>query len=375
MVTGDHVSDSDSLDGRATDGECGQYTGVSGTETSQGPGADERLVDLAEIRAAAARISSVVLRTPLLPFRAGDFVKPESLQPTGSFKIRGAFNALAQLSPGERARGVVTHSSGNHAQAIARAARILDLRALVVMPDNAPAAKVAGVRRDGAEIVFVGPHNEERVARAHEIAERDGMVLVPSANHRAVVAGQGTIGLEIHEQLAERGLGDVPLVLVPIGLGGLAAGVSIALKTLRPDVHVFAVEPAVAADAHESLARGVITPWPADQTASTIADGLRGEAPSPIPFSHLRRHLDGIVLVTEAEIVAAMQVAATEAHLVLEPSGATSLAGLLFRRAELPGGPAVAVLSGGNLDPARYVEFLAQDTGVATDADVAQGKG
>lgn len=340
-------------------GGCAQYTGVTDQET--GP-----LVSLDDIRAAAERIRRIALRTPLLPFRAADFVKPESLQPTGSFKIRGAYNTLAQLSPQQRARGVVTHSSGNHAQAIARAARILGIRALVVMPSNAPTAKVAGVRRDGAEIIFVGPHNEERVTRAHEIAEHDGMILVPSANHRQVVAGQGTIGLEIVEQWAAAAIEEAPLVLVPVGLGGLGAGVATAVKTLRPEAHVFGVEPAVAADARDSLTTGALTPWPAEQTASTIADGLRGEAPSPIPFAHLQRYLDGIVVVSEDEIVAALQVAAHEAHLVLEPSGATSLAGLLFRHDELPAGPAVAVLSGGNLDPARYIEFLGQDTGIAT---------
>jgi threonine dehydratase len=327
------------------------------------------LITLADIRAAAERISGVALLTPLLPFRDRDLVKAESLQLTGSFKIRGAYNALALLSPQERARGVVTHSSGNHAQAIARAARKLGIRALVVMPNNAPAAKVAGVRRDGAEIIFVGPHNEERVARAHDIAERDGMILVPSANHRDVVAGQGTVGLEIVDQLAAAGIDEPPLVLVPVGLGGLGAGVATAVKSLRPQAHVFGVEPAVAADARDSLAAGRLMPWPAEQTASTIADGLRGEAPSPIPFAHLQRYLDGIVVVSENEIVAALQVAAREAHLVLEPSGATSLAGLLFRRAELPADPVVAVLSGGNLDPARYIEFLGQDTGSAGPAD------
>ena len=340
-------------------------------QTSQPSASGDGLVTLEDIHAAAERIRAVALRTPLLPFRERDYVKPESLQPTGSFKIRGAYNALARLTAAEREQGVVTHSSGNHAQAIARAARLLGMRALVVMPNNAPAAKVAGVRRDGADIVFVGPHNEERVARAHEIAEHDGMILVPSANHRDVVAGQGTIGIEILEQLAAVGIADAPLVLVPVGLGGLGAGVATAVKWLRPEAHVFGVEPAVAADSRDSLAAGEPTPWPADQTASTIADGLRGEAPAPIPFAHLRRYLDGIVVVAEDEIVAAMQVAAREARLVLEPSGATSLAGLLFRRAELPPGPAVAVLSGGNLDPLRYVEFLAQDTS-ATGAGTEQ---
>jgi len=315
-------------------------------------------VTLDDVRAAAERISGIAVRTPLLPFREGAWLKPESLQPTGSFKIRGAYNTLSQMTTEERARGVVTHSSGNHAQAIARAARLLGIRALVVMPNNAPAVKVAGVRADGAEIEFVGPHNEERVARAHEIAQDDGMNLVPSANDVRVIAGQGTIGLEIVEQLAAAGVSDAPVVLVPVGLGGLAAGVATAVKALRADAHIFGVEPEIAADTRDSLARRELTPWPSDQTSRTIADGLRGEAPAPIPFRHLLANLDGVVVVTEAEIGAAVAVAAGEAHLVLEPSGAVSLAGLLNRQAELPTGPVVCVLSGGNVDPARYVELL-----------------
>jgi threonine dehydratase len=316
-------------------------------------------VNISGIGAASERIRGIALRTPLLPFRDGAWLKPECLQPTGSFKIRGAYNTLAQLTPDERSRGVVTHSSGNHAQAIARAARLLGVRAVVVMPSDAPAVKVAGVRADGAEIVFVGPHNEERVARAHEIAERDGMNLVPSANDPRVIAGQGTIGMEIVEQLADLGVTQPPTVLVPVGLGGLAAGVSTAVKALRPDAHVWGVEPELAADTRDSLARRELSPWPAEQTSRTIADGLRGEAPAPIPFRHLLAMLYGVVTVSEGEIIAAMAVAAREARLVLEPSGATSLAGLVFRDSELPPGPKVAVLSGGNVDPARYLELLA----------------
>lgn len=316
---------------------------------------------LDDIRAARTRLTGVAIRTPLLPFRDDAFIKPESLQPTGSFKLRGAYNALSQLTDEERARGVVAHSSGNHGQAVARAARLLGIKAVVVMPNNAPNVKVAGVRADGAEIVFVGPHNEERVARAHEIAEQNGMMLVPSANHPAVMAGQGSIGLEIHEQLAEIGLPDGPVsVVVPVGLGGLAAGVSGALAEVRPSARVFGAEPILAADTLDSLAAGVRTAWPAEQTARTIADGLRGEMPAELPFEVLRRHLAGVVTIEESEIVAAMKVAAREARLVLEPSGAVPLAALLFHRHELDtNGPIVVVASGGNVDSDRFVEWLA----------------
>lgn len=336
---------------RATDGPCGQYTHV--TTNSD--------LTIDDIRAAAVRLRGIVIHTPLLPFGDGNFIKPESLQPTGSFKIRGAYNALAQLSPDERARGVVAHSSGNHAQAIARAARLLGIRAIVVMPNNAPQIKVDGVRSDGAEIVFVGPYNEERVARAHEISDHDGLALIPSANHPHVIAGQGTIGLEIVDQLREAQIDGPPIVLAPIGLGGLAAGIAMAVKTLRPDGNVFGVEPALAADARESLAEGRRVVWPSAKTSQTIADGLRGETPSEIPFAILQRHLSGVIVVEETEIVEAMKVAARRARLVLEPSGATALAALLSHRDELPAGPVVVIASGGNVDPARYVEWLAQD--------------
>ena len=315
---------------------------------------------LDEIRAARTRLAGVALQTPLLPFRDNAYIKPESLQPTGSFKIRGAYNALASLTDDERSRGVVAHSSGNHGQAIARAARLLGIRAVVVMPDNAPDVKVAGVRGDGAEIVFVGPHNEERVARAHHIADQEGLILVPSANHSAVIAGQGTVGLEIDEQLAELGITDGPAaVLTPVGLGGLAAGISAALVEVRPSAHVYGAEPSLAADTRDSLAAGTRTAWPAEQTGRTIADGLRGEMPAELPFEILRRHLAGVITVEESEIVSAMKVAAREARLVLEPSGAVPLAALLFHRREIGAdGPVVVVATGGNLDPQRYVEWL-----------------
>jgi threo-3-hydroxy-L-aspartate ammonia-lyase len=318
------------------------------------------LVTIDDVRAAAARIRALVVRTPLLRFRDLGYVKPENLQPTGSFKIRGASNAVAQLSDEQKRIGVVSHSSGNHAQAISLAAKLAGTRCVVVMPDNAPEIKVAGVRRNGGEIVFVGPANEERVQRAHDIADAEGLELVSSANDDRIVAGQGTVGLEIVEQLNDLGVEEAPVVLVPVGLGGLSAGVALAVKSLRPDAHVFAVEPELAADTHASLAAGALTPWASEKVGRTIADGLRGEAPAPIPFAHLQRYLDGVLLVSEAQIKNAMAVAAGDLKLVLEPSGAVSLAGLLAYEAHLPVGARVAILSGGNVDPARYVEYLGE---------------
>jgi threonine dehydratase len=324
-------------------------------ELSEAP-TTRSLVTIDDIRAAAKRIHGLVLRTPLLPLGDGAWLKPESLQPTGSFKIRGALNALSQLSAERRAAGVVTHSSGNHAQAIARAARLMGIRALIVMPDNAPAVKVAGVRADGAEIIFVGPANTERVALAHRIAEEQGLELVSSADDARIIAGQGTVGLEIVEQLAELGELRPPTVLVPIGLGGLAAGVSTAIKALVPQARVLGVEPALAADTHESLARGRRVMWPSEMVGRTMADGLRGESPAPLPFAHLVQSLDGVLTVEEAQIAAALRRAAAELKLVLEPSGAVTLAA--FDALGPHDGPVVIVASGGNIDPDRFIEIL-----------------
>ncbi len=356
-------------------------------------------VTLAAIRGAAVVLRGVVVATPLLPFgppeegdrlgRTRAWLKPESLQPIGAFKLRGAYYNIATLSADRRAAGVVAHSSGNHAQGVARAARLLGVRAVIVMPSNAPRVKVERVQEDGAEIVFVGPSSEERAERAAELARRDGLSLVAPYDDAATITGQGTIGLEIVEQLAaiEAAPGtrrpatvsdpaatpsdaagapgsaaSAPfIVLVPVGGGGIASGVAVAVKSVRPDAVVIGVEPALAADARESLERGEIVTWPAEAVGRTIADGQRTTHIGRIPFALLRRHLDGIVAVEEDEIARAMVRASTEARLVLEPSGATTLAAWLFHGDELPAiGRVVVILSGGNVDPARYEELLAR---------------
>ncbi len=329
------------------------------------------LVSLVEIRAAAARLAGVTVRTPLLPFGAplpGDragrprvWLKPESLQPIGAFKLRGAWNALATLTPEERARGVVTHSSGNHAQGVARAARILGIRAVIVMPEDAPAVKVAGVRADGAEIVVVGPAGEERIRKADALAAEQGLVLVPAYDDARIIAGQGTAGLELVEQLAELGMGTGPLtVLVPIGGGGLAAGVTTAVRALRPEATILGVEPELAADARDSLREGRIVRWEPALTGRTSADGMRASALGRLTFAHLAAGMDGVIAVSEEEIARAMARAARQARLILEPSGATSLAAWAFHAHELPAdGPVVAVLSGGNVDPGTWEALVA----------------
>lgn len=329
-------------------------------------------VTLADVQAAADCLLGVAVRTPLLAFGPFDdrlgapraWLKPENLQPIGAFKIRGAYNALASLSPAQRARGVVTHSSGNHAQGIARAARMLQMRAVIVMPDDAPAIKVAGVRADEAEIEFVGADNEERIARADELAAEQGLVLIPSYDDARIVAGQGTVGLEIVEQVAELGRANEPLtVFVPIGGGGLSSGVCVAVKSLRPDATVIGVEPELAADAAESLRTGQLVRWEPARTARTIADGVRTSAVGHIPWAQLSRLIDDIVTVTEDEIRGAMLEAATRARIVAEPSGALAIAGWLRYGAGLPDAEesdTVMVVSGGNVDPDTYRQLLAE---------------
>jgi threonine dehydratase len=303
------------------------------------------LVTLDDIRAAATDIAGVALRTPLLPCRWDDdlLLKPESLQPVGSFKLRGATHAVARLSAEQRARGVVTHSSGNHGQALAYAARAAGAPCTVVVPDGAPAVKVEQIRALGAEVVLVPP--ADRQVRAERIAAEEGRALVPPYDDRRIIAGQGTIGLEIVEDLPE-----VDVVLVPVGGGGLSSGVATAVKALRPAAAVIGVEPAYAADAQESLATGEVVAWDVARTYRTSADGLRTNL-SALTFAHLRERLDAIVTVTEEEIAAAMTRLVRDARLVVEPSGAVATAARMFRSSELPSGRTVAVISGGNVDP------------------------
>ena len=326
-------------------------------------GAD-RLVTLAEIEAAAVGLRGITVVTPLLAFGAHAYLKPESLQPIGAFKLRGAYHAISSLSADERAAGVVAHSSGNHAQGVARAARLLGVHAVIVMPDDASAVKVERTRADGAEIVFVGPASEERAARAVELAAERGLTPIPPYDDPRIIAGQGTAGLEIVRGLealgVALGVAGAFTVLVPVGGGGLASGVATAVRSLRPEARVYGVEPALAADARDSLAAGHVVRWAPELVGRTIADGQRGSSIGRLPFLHLSRYLAGVLTVEEDEICRAMVRAQREARLVLEPSGATALAALLFA---LPGDaprPVVALLSGGNVDPARYAELIAR---------------
>src|SRR5919206_4417601 len=289
-----------------------------------------------DIEVARRRLRGVVLRTHLVPCPRNEenralYLKPESLQPTGAFKLRGAYNKISSLSPEDRSIGVVAHSSGTHAQAVAYAARALNTRAVVVMPRGAPRVKLDATAALGAEVVLVGPGSAERSLKAEELATEHGYVPVPPYDDEVLMAGQGTIGPEILEDLP-----DVESVLVPVSGGGLIGGISAAIKLSRPDVRVIGVEPELAADARASLKSGRLVEFPADQVARTVADGLRVQKLGETPFEHIRAFVDDIVAVSEEEILEAMRRLVLRVRLVAEPSGAVPFAAYLFHREELP---------------------------------------
>lgn len=323
------------------------------------------LVTLDQIRAAAQRIAHVTVRTALVraPFEgiAGRgtgkeiYLKAESLQPIGSFKLRGAANKILQLSAEEIRRGVITYSSGNHAQGVAYAAREVGAKAVIVMPSNAPAIKRAATLALGAEVVDVGVASSERLAKAEELIAAHGYVVVPPYDDEKIIAGQATCGLEIVEALP-----DVDLVLSPVSGGGLLSGTATAVKLLKPGVKVYGIEPQLAADAAESFRTGSIVTWPAELTSRTICDGLRTQSLGARNFAHIQEYVDGIITVTEAEVRTAMRAIVATAHLVPEPSGAVTTAALLFHADELPDyKKAAAIISGGNVDPKLLAEVLA----------------
>jgi threonine dehydratase len=319
------------------------------------------LVTVEEIKAAARRVDGVIVKTPLVPFPDTEprlLIKPESLQPTGSFKLRGAFSAISALSAAQRERGVVAHSSGNHALSVAYAAEALGVPAVVVVPDNAPAVKVTAAARHGARIVTVEPTLEARIAGAQELIDQYGYTLIPPFDHRDVIAGQGTIGLEI---AADRP--DTDLVLVPVSGGGLISGIAAAVCAACPKAKVVGVEPELAADAQESFRRGERVAWPASDTRRTIADALRVEQIGALPLRHILSLVHDIVTVSEDEIREAVRQTATRARLVAEPGGVVAVAAWLFRRDLPPARAPVAVLSGGNIAPALLAEILAGPPG------------
>jgi threonine dehydratase len=321
---------------------------------------DPHLVSVAEIQNAAELLVSVAVRTPLVPlpmFRPGLLVKPESLQPTGSFKLRGAYTAISAAGREARERGVIAHSSGNHGHAVAYAAALLGVRAVVVVPSTAPRIKTEAIEYYGAELVMVAPTMAARIAATEELSAKHGYVMIPPFDDRAVIAGQGTIGLEIAADCPR-----VDLVLVPISGGGLISGIAAAIRASCPGAAVVGVEPELAADARESLRRGERVAWPAADTQRTIADALRVEQVGVLPFAHLRELVTDIVTVSEDEMLTAVRLLARQARLIAEPGGAAAVAAWLFHATKLPTARTpVAVLSGGNIDPALLAEILTEE--------------
>src|SRR5579864_601241 len=326
------------------------------------------MIALSDLHAAQSRLKNVTVRTRLIEFpqnmwgqppsavRPGEarlLLKPENQQPIGAFKLRGAYNKIASLSDEERKKGVISYSSGNHAQGVAYAARALKTKSVIVMPNNAPAIKREATAKLGAEIVLVGPGSDERKTKAEELAAHHGYIIVPPYNDEKIIAGQGTIGLEILEELP-----DVEAVLSPVGGGGLISGVAAAIKLTNPKVKIIGVEPELAADAQASLRQGKVVQFPSEQVSRTVADGLRTQSIGPINFEHIRAYVDDIITVTEDEILQAMKYLATNPATVAEPSGAVSIAGFLFRQDQLPKTQLnVAIISGGNIEPAMLLEL------------------
>jgi threonine dehydratase len=314
------------------------------------------LVTLDDVRAAARRIGDLALLTPVValphPTRPDEVLacKAESLQPTGAFKLRGAYNAIAQVLGRAREHGVVAQSSGNHARAVAWVAHRLDLRAVIVMPDAAPPVKVAAVRALGATVEMVP--SAQRDTRPLELVAEHGYVHVPPYDDLRVIAGQGTVGLELASQVP-----DVDVVLVPVSGGGLISGVATALKALRPGVRVVGVEPELAGDAAQSLRDGRRVEWDGSLTYRTVADGLRTTALGVHPWEHVRARVDDIVTVSEEQILAGMRHLALAGRLVAEPSGAVAVAAWMHDVVPA-GGTTAAVVSGGNVDPALLARVL-----------------
>jgi len=328
------------------------------------------LLTLPAFQEAQTRIRGVALHTPLVRLLIPDlegaevYIKAEGLQPIGSFKLRGAYNKIAQLAPEQRSRGVITYSSGNHAQGVAYAARAVSAKAVIVMPSNAPEVKKRATAALGAEIVEVGSASSERKSKAEELEAKFGYVMIPPYDDEQIIAGQGTCGLEILEDMP-----DVDLVLSPVSGGGLLSGVATAIKLSKPEVRVIGVEPELAADAQESFRSGHLVTWPADMTTRTMCDGLRTQSLGERNFDHIRTYVDDIITVTEAEIRSAMRTLFYGARLTPEPSGACSAAGMLFHRGQLlPFRKVVVVMSGGNVEPEVLRSVLAEESSVGQKA-------
>ena len=309
-----------------------------------------------DVIAAAARIAGKVVRTPLIEAQLAGrriWLKCECLQTGGAFKLRGASNRLLQLDAAERERGVVAFSSGNHAQGVAIAARRLGISATIVMPSDAPQIKVDGTRANGGDVVFYDRRTEDRVTIAAGLAAKTGATIVPAFDDRHVIAGQGTVGLEILDQLREAGAGEPPVIAMPVGGGGLASGIALSC----PDARIIGAEPEGWDDMARSLASGSIESVSAD-APPTLCDALQTMRGSPITFAILRDREAKIIAVSEDEVADAVRWAWAEHRLVAEPGGAAALAIFLAGKAAVEE-DMVIVLSGGNIDPALHAKLVA----------------
>ena len=312
-----------------------------------------------DVSAAATRSRGVAHRTPVLRSATADallqaqvFFKCENLQRSGSFKFRGAYNTLAQYTPKQRELGVLTYSAGNHAQALALAARMLDIPALVLMPTNAVTAKLAAARAYGAEVLTYDPHRDNREAMALKLCEQRGMTLVPPSDDADVIAGQGTAALELIDEVQH-----LDVLLVAVGGGGLLAGSMLATKAVLPMCRIYGVEPALANKGQQSLANGELVhiPWP----GKTIADGARATSLAPMAFDIMQSGVEGIVTATDAQLLEAMRFFAERMKIMVEPTGALAFAGALHAGIDLHGARVGIIVSGGNIDLATFCQLLA----------------
>ncbi len=316
------------------------------------------MMELSDIREAYERIKDTIVKTPVMTSTTVDgitgcqvYFKCENFQRVGAFKFRGAFNTVSQLTKEERARGVIAHSSGNHAQALALAAEMLGVRATIVMPHNSPAVKVAATKGYGAEVVFCENTTESRASVANELMEKHGFTLIHPYNDNRIIAGAGTAALELIEEI-----GQLDYIFCPVGGGGLLSGTSIATKGLCPESKVIAVEPQNADDAYQSFRANKIFP---SVNPNTIADGLRTQL-GELTFEVIQKYVDDIILVSEQEILDAMRIFWERMKLVVEPSGAVSLAGLLKMSEDLSDCKIGVIISGGNIDLTEFFELYSK---------------
>lgn len=322
------------------------------------------MVDVTDVEEAARRLDGVSVRTPLLQNFELDqmaggkvLIKPECLQVTGSFKIRGAYNRLRQLTAEQASNGVVAWSSGNHAQGVAAAGSMLGIRTTIVMPSDAPKAKLENTKRLGGEVITYDRYTGDRESIARQIAAERNAALVPSYDHEHIIAGQGTVGLELAEDANSLGM-PPDQVLIPCGGGGLSSGCALAIKSRLPDTRVYAVEPADFDDTARSFQCGERVRI--DDSARSICDALQTSTPGALTFDINRRLLSGVLTVTDAEVRSAIRFAFRNLKLVVEPGGAVALAAVLSGKLDTKGKTTAIVLSGGNIDLELFAEIQAE---------------